>query len=618
MSTLPTSPVGTLLNKLTKGRLFPFEDQKPGFVVPEKYLFNPSSSSSSSSSKRTATDKSHQPKYASNLNQAEAGGDHDATAVASVEAEAEDQGQETAVNPSRRGSAQLNNLPSVEGATIDVEKMATKVFPDSARNEEREVDEKEPSESQYVIVDWHDEKDPENPQNWSRSQKAITAVSISFMTFAVYLGSAVYTPSIEGVMHEFGVSQVKAVLGLSLFVFGYAFGPMVLSPLSEIPAIGRNGVYFPALLLFVLFNVGAARAPDYSTLMAMRFLTGFVGSPALSTGGASLSDVFSQIVLPYLIAVWAVGAVSGPVLGPVMGGFAAMNAGWRWPLYILLILSGLGLAVVSLLLPETLGDKILLERAKRLRRLTGNPNLRSQGELKQASVSLTDLVSESLYRPVALSFEPQVAFSSIYLGLVYALFYLWFESFPLVFGGIYGWNLGVQSLAFLGIAIGATLTVMGYVAYLKYVYNPRFHRKLAQGIMVPEDRLEIALFASIFIPISLLLFGWTSRSSVHWIAPIIASALYMPGIFLLFQSILVYLPMSYPKYAASVLAANALLRSVIAAGFPLFGSALFTNLGIGPACSLLAGLSLIMIVPLYMLKRYGAKLRQWSRYAQTY
>jgi DHA1 family multidrug resistance protein-like MFS transporter len=49
--------------------------------------------------------------------------------------------------------------------------------------------------------------------------------------------------------------------------------------------------------------------------------------------------------------------------------------------------------------------------------------------------------------------------------------------------------------------------------------------------------------------------------------------------------------------------------------FPLFGHALFVNLGLGPGCTLLAGLSIIMIPPLYLLYRYGAKLRVKSKYA---
>lgn len=126
--------------------------------------------------------------------------------------------------------------------------------------------------------------------------------------------------------------------------------------------------------------------------------------------------------------------------------------------------------------------------------------------------------------------------------------------------------------------------------------EPRSNRAKAEGKeLSPEVRLEIGLFASLFIPTSLLIFGFTSRESVPWIAPVIGAALYLPGIFLNFQSILMYVTSAYPMYAASVLAGNDLFRSSIASVFPLFGRLFFENLGLGPGSALLAGVSLLLM-----------------------
>lgn len=50
--------------------------------------------------------------------------------------------------------------------------------------------------------------------------------------------------------------------------------------------------------------------------------------------------------------------------------------------------------------------------------------------------------------------------------------------------------------------------------------EPRYAKA---GFLAPEARLEIGLMASVFIPISLFMFGWSSRESVHWYAPLIAA-----------------------------------------------------------------------------------------------
>jgi DHA1 family multidrug resistance protein-like MFS transporter len=435
---------------------------------------------------------------------------------------------------------------------------------------------------------------------------------ICLLTFSVYVGSAIYTPSIPGIMERFNVTQTKATLGLSLFVIGYGLGPLIFSPLSEIPSIGRTPVYIATLFLFVILQIPTIYAKNMPTLLAMRFFAGFVGSPALATGGASIQDMFPMMKLPYAIVLWSVAAVCGPVLGPVMGGFAAEFKDWRWPLLELLWISAFTFLVLLFFLPETSAQTILLRRARRLRAATGNEKLHSESEIMQANMSAYDVAFESLLRPFQLMTEPAVLYVNVYLALAYAIFYLWFEAFPLVYVGIYHFSLGESGLPFLGLIVGCVLTSLVYCAFNYYYVEPNFK---ATATFVPESRLAVALVASFFIPTSLFIFGWTARANVHWIAPTIGAALYLPGLFLLFQSVLVYLPLSYPKYAASVLAGNGLFRASVGGSFPLFGKALYTQLTIGGGASLLAGLSIVLIPGLWALYRYGGWLRARSRFA---
>jgi MFS family permease len=93
-------------------------------------------------------------------------------------------------------------------------------------------------------------------------------------------------------MERFGVSQVAATLGLTLFVAGYGLGPMIWAPMSEIPQIGRNPIYIGTLVVFVFFQFAVIYAKNFGMLLAFRFLTGLFGSPVLATGGASLSDMY--------------------------------------------------------------------------------------------------------------------------------------------------------------------------------------------------------------------------------------------------------------------------------------------------------------------------------------
>lgn len=68
---------------------------------------------------------------------------------------------------------------------------------------------------------------------------------------------------------------------------------MIFAPASEIPQIGRGPVYIGTLALFVVLQVPTALATNFGMLLAFRFITGFVGSPSLATGGASIADMYS-------------------------------------------------------------------------------------------------------------------------------------------------------------------------------------------------------------------------------------------------------------------------------------------------------------------------------------
>ncbi|KAJ7184383.1 major facilitator superfamily domain-containing protein [Mycena filopes] len=468
----------------------------------------------------------------------------------------------------------------------------------------------------YDLVGWDGPDDPANPKNWSMKKKVFVAGCISYLTFAMYIGSAIYTASIPGIMEEFHVGLVRATLGLTLYVFGYAVGPIFLAPLQEIPAIGRTPVYIYTLAIFVGVQAPIAISHNLNVILALRFLTGFFGGVALATGGASMADMFSIQELPYVMGVWSLFAVAGPVSGPIAGSFAAEIKGWRWPMWEMLWLSGFSFVVLAIVLPETYAPSILLKRAHRLRKLTGRTDLHTAVELAQASQTAGAILFEACVRPFVLMAEPVLIFANIYLGFVYALFFLWFESFPLVFSGIYHFDLGKSSLPFAAYFVTGIITYIFYVCYQMYHVKPRYIAAAKAGKTVPpEIRLEIGLMASIFIPASVLIFGYTARESIHWIVPVIGASLYLPGIFLTFLSILIYIASSYHHYAASALAGNDFFRSTMASVFPLFGTIYFQNLGLGTGAAVLAGISVCLIAAYYTLWRFAGRLRARSKYA---
>ncbi len=172
---------------------------------------------------------------------------------------------------------------------------------------------------------------------------------------------------------------------------------------------------------------------------------------------------------------------------------------------------------------------------------------------------------------------------------------MFFTAFPIVFEQHRGWSgkyyprpclpsltshaVGVSGLAFIGIGVGL---VLGNI--LNPIGNIFYNRaaKLAGpgGRVPPEARLPMVCVGSILLPIGLFWFAWTCQSSVHWIVPILASVPFGCGFLLIFTGVTMYLLDSYTLHAASALAANAVMRSVFGAVFPLFSTQLYGNLGL--------------------------------------
>ena len=378
---------------------------------------------------------------------------------------------------------------------------------------------------------------------------------------------------------------------------------MILSPMSEMPQFGRRGIYFWTLSAFVLFQLPTGFAVNLPMFLVFRLLAGFCGSPCLSTGGCTISEMYEPAQIPIAICIWGCFGILGPVFGPIIGGYLSPVKGWRWTIWLVTWTCSVVLIAFFFLMPETSAANILYRRAKRLGRATGDTRFRSQSEIDAAGYTWEDQ-SLVLGRAFTLTFtEPIVFFLDLYTALLYGVLFLWFESFPLVFGDIYGFDVGQQGLAFLGILVGAVVTMPLFLLWLRRSIGPR----MAQADFKPEAMLLPTFFGSAALPICLFWYGWSSRKSIHWIVPIIGSAFFSVGIITLFNPVLTYLGMVYPDHSASVFAGNALFRASFGAAFPLFvgglsgfgttadysqARQLFYKLGIAPGNSLLGGIAI--------------------------
>lgn len=460
------------------------------------------------------------------------------------------------------------------------------------------------SEDPYLI-NWLPD-DPETPMNFRAVKKWSLNLLVALCAFTIALASSAYSGGLVEIITAFHVSKEVSILGVSLYVIGFAIGPLAWAPLSE--RYGRRYVFIISGALLTATLAGTAGAHNIETLLILRFLAGSLGSAPLVIAGGVIADLFDPLTRGLALGVYVIAPFLGPSVGPIVGGFIAEAGGWRWVQGFLGILSAAQWLLTLILLPETYPPVLLRRRAEHLSSVTGKV-YRSTLDLNKVSLKL----SAVLLRPWALLFrEPIVLLITIYMSIIYGTLYMLFAAYPIVFQETRGWGEGLGGLSFLGIMVGILLSAPSmYLGHTRY----RNLATKAQTRLAPEARLPDSFLACIALPIGLFWFAWTNSPSVHWVVPILAGIPFGYGCIMLFLPCLNYLVDSYTIYAASVLAANSAIRSIFGAVFPLFTDKMYENLGLHWAASVPAFLALACVPIPYLFYVYGAQIRKKSHYA---
>ncbi|KAK9484563.1 major facilitator superfamily domain-containing protein [Lipomyces starkeyi] len=353
----------------------------------------------------------------------------------------------------------------------------------------------------------------------------------------------------------------RYTFGPSIFVSGTDYIAFEFGTSRTVALIGLSlyliglALYFTSIPISMLFTSGIGNAHNIGIVLVCRFLAGFFASPVLAVAGGTIQDLWCPDMVGPAMCGFCLAPFAGPVLGPIIGGFLIEKMSWR--------------------LDHTYKPIILKPRAKK-RGLALPPKLPSE-------------------RPFAvLVFEPIVLALSVYMSFVYAVLFGFFEAFPFVFTTVYDFNSGDTGLTFLGIGVGLLIGAAIYLFLDRTKYVPAMRLPVPPP---PEFRL---------LPAKI---GARALDRTLYGVP------FGMALLLLFFTMAMYFTLCYPAMAtASALAANNMLRYLMAAGFPLFTIQMYEKMGIDWATSFYGFVALAMLPVRWALDGYGARLRAGSRY----
>ena len=246
---------------------------------------------------------------------------------------------------------------------------------------------------------------------------------------------------------------------------------------------------------------------------------------------------------------------------------------------------------------ETSAVTILKAKAARLAKETGNPSLRAAGD-KQTPIK--QLVAHALTRPARFLFTSPIVFlMSLYIAFNFGVTMLLFATFPTVYEDNYNWSVSVSGLAYIGIGIGCAIGVIIFASLSDRLLNAKGAKYRA------ERRLILMMYVCPLFPIGLFIYGWATEYRVHWVVPIIGTAIAGPGAVIINSSSQTYMIDIFgPQAAASALGAITLLRNLTGAVLPLAAPSLYSAMGLGWGNSILAFITVAFIpVPFFFYWR---------------
>lgn len=263
----------------------------------------------------------------------------------------------------------------------------------------------------------------------------------------------------------------------------------------------------------------------------------------------------------------------------------------------------------------------MLDRIAKERRASGeDPDCYGPNELKSPRVSWSETL-KIWARPWEMFIrEPIVLCLSLLSGFSDALIFTFLESFSIVYAD--GWNFGILAQAWAVIPIN----VAYFLAYFSYwpwfARDEKIRRAHGNDAIVPERRLKWLLWLAPLEPIGLFGFAWTSGGApVPWIVPMIFSAMIGVANYAIYLSSVDYMIAAYGVYSASATGGNAFARDFLAGIAAMYATPMYENLGskypVEYASTILACLSCLVVLPIYVFYWKGDYIREKSKFAQT-
>ncbi|KNG89427.1 MFS multidrug transporter [Aspergillus nomiae NRRL 13137] len=456
--------------------------------------------------------------------------------------------------------------------------------------------------------------------SWPLWKKWTYLAAVAFVQVSMNFNTSVYPAAVKPLSEAFNISEQHARTGQMAYLVTYSIGCELWAPWSE--EFGRWPILQLSMFLINIWQLPAALAPNWGSLVVARALGG------ISTAGGSvtlglIADIYESETQQFPLAFIVLSSCIGTSIGGVIGGPIARFLDWQWFFWIQLIF-GAVTQVIIFFMPESRSTIIMDKEAKRRRKSGEDPNIYGPNELKVPRISFKE-AGKIWMRPFHMLLrEPIVLCLSLLSGFSDALIFTFLESFAIVYEQ--GWGFGTLGQAWAVIPINAAYFIAYFSYFPWFMRDEKLRLRHGDAAIPPERRLKWLLFLAPLEPIGLFGFAWTTFAAgdarnVHWIASMIFSACVGIANYAIYLSSVDYMVASYGVYSASATGGNAFARDLLAGISAMYATPMYSNIGdewhVQYASTILACLSCLVVIPIYIFYWKGPQIRANSKFAAT-
>ncbi|KAG4421615.1 hypothetical protein IFR04_005234 [Cadophora malorum] len=431
------------------------------------------------------------------------------------------------------------------------------------------------------------------------------------------LPANIYFPAIPTLVEVFHQSTELLNVTVTVYLVMQGVSPMAWGPISD--QFGRRPTFLICLVILILSCVGLALTPTnaFWLLMLLRCVQAAGCASTIALGAGVIGDVFERAERGSYFAMFNLGPMLAPCIGPAIGGALSEHLGWRSIFWFLVIFAAACFVLILLFLPET------------LRALVGNGSVQPSaiyiplvpfiGKGKRTVNSNLDKPRRPKFaNPFLLFMHVDVTITLLFTGIVYAVNYTITASMASAFAATYPYlsetSLGLCYLSTGGgMLVGSTIT--GKVLDREYRVVKEGLRKNDVEVTNVDFPIEYARLRT--MPIHLLVFcasvfawGWCLEKNVSIVAPLVFQVLLGYTSISILNTTMTLMIDILPSYGSSITACTNLIRCSLAAVLVSVIDRITTVMGYGWAYILLGGICLALL-PLMLLEiKIGPKYRR--------